>query len=115
VVRGFHHDDVQFVVVDRLERQGGGAVTALRSLGTPQAMTMLGRALQPGDKLIFYDRLRAHNTSKLELVAKGVSKFMRTIVSTVDYEKELTEHELEEIKLDIFKRYVPGFVSDWSV
>ena len=96
VVSGFHHDGVHYVIVDRLERHGDGTTTQLQALGAPRDLTSIERTLNPGQKLIFDDRLRAHQTKPLEPAADGSKPFMRTLVITVDFEKPLTIVDLEK-------------------
>jgi hypothetical protein len=95
VVSGYHHDEVDYAVVDRLDRRGGGTVTELRPLGAKRSALTIG-ALEPGQKVIFDDRLRAHKTGKLEKL-NGGGCFARSIVSTVDYESPLSDRVLDSM------------------
>jgi len=99
VVSGFHQDGTHFGIVDRLEHNGGGATSQLRALGAPLGMISMGRTLEPGQKLIFNDRLRAHTATPLT----GENRMARTLVSTVDFEAELSARDLERM-LDAVQR-----------
>lgn len=90
VVTRPHHDDEQFIILYVLNKAGGGAESHLYypidvpDTGQPSAKPIFRRALDPGEILIFEDKLFKHDATPLEAPSGGTA--MRDVlVCTVDY------------------------------
>ena len=90
VVTRPHHDHEEFIILYVLGRAGGGAESRLYhpadipDAGQPSAKPIFRRALDPGELLIFEDRLFKHDATPLEAPPGGTA--MRDVlVCTVDY------------------------------
>lgn len=90
VVTRPHHDREEFIIICVLSRIGGGAETYLYrpddvpDVGEPVAEPVLRHQLNPGDMIIFEDRLFKHGATPLENPLYGTA--MRdALVCTVDH------------------------------
>ncbi len=90
VVTKLHHDNEEFIIVYVLDRAGDGAETYLyvpadvAADGRATAPPVLRHQLNPGDIIIFEDKLFKHGATPLENPVDGTA--MRdALVCTVDY------------------------------
>lgn len=86
VVTTPHHDDEEYVIVYLLNRVGGGAESYLYAAGDApdSAEAVLRKQLNPGEILIFEDRLFKHGATPLENPPGGTA--MRdALICTIDY------------------------------
>jgi hypothetical protein len=96
VVTRPHHDDEQFIILYVMHRKGGGAESYLYRVsqdppieeagdGSPGGL-VLERQLNPGELLIFEDKLFKHGATPLEPAPDGTA--MRDVlVCTVDHDE----------------------------
>ncbi len=90
VVEKPHHDDEEFVILYVLDRMGGGAESYLYhpddvpDTGPPAAEPVLMRQLNPGEILIFEDKLFKHGATPLERPPGGQAR-RDVLICTVDY------------------------------
>jgi hypothetical protein len=90
VVTRPHHDEEEFIIIYVLGRTGGGAETYLYNpddvpaIGEPIAPPVLRRQLNPGDIMIFEDRLFKHGATRLEDPLNGTA-IRDALVCTVDH------------------------------
>jgi 2-oxoglutarate-Fe(II)-dependent dioxygenase family protein len=91
VVSKPHHDDEEFIILYVVDRVGDGAETYLyhpddvNSDNEPIAEPLLLRQLNPGDIIIFEDKLFKHGATRLQNPAGGPTR-RDVLVCTVDYE-----------------------------
>jgi 2OG-Fe dioxygenase len=90
VVTAPHHDNEEFIILYVLDRVGGGAETYLYAPGDVAAdgqvtgAPVVRQQLNPGDVLIFEDKLFKHWTTPLTEVPDGTAS-RDALVCTVDY------------------------------
>jgi hypothetical protein len=90
VVTSPHCDDEQFCMIYVLDRVGGGGETYLyepgdvTEQGEPAAAPVLKRRLNPGEIIIFEDKLFMHGATRLEDPPDGTA-VRDVLVCTVDY------------------------------
>jgi hypothetical protein len=90
VVEKPHHDDEEFVILYVLDRMGGGAESYLYQpadvpdTGQSAAEPVLSRQLNPGEILVFEDKLFKHGATPLERPPDGEAR-RDVLICTVDY------------------------------
>jgi 2OG-Fe dioxygenase len=90
VVTAPHHDDEEFIILYVLERSGAGAETCLYAPGDVTddgqvtALPVFRQQLNPGDILLFEDKLFKHGTTPLIKPPGGTAE-RDALVCTVDY------------------------------
>jgi hypothetical protein len=91
VVTKPHHDNEEFIILYVLDRVGGGAETYLYAAGDVTddgqvtAPPVLRQQLNPGDIIIFEDRLFKHGATPL-VNSPGGTAMRDALVCTVDYQ-----------------------------